>query len=96
LAAEKGIDGYKKFSLESLVMDGPEVILLGERGEREKTLYEEVSSHAGLKQVRAVREERVYAVPSRYLVTSSHYIAEGVERLARLLHPTLFSGDLKS
>jgi len=96
LAAEKGINGYKKLSLEALVMDGPEVILLGERSEREKLLYQEVLSHSGLKQVKAVREKRVYAIPSRYLVTSSHYIVEGVERLARLLHPALFSGDPES
>lgn len=96
LVAEKRINGYKKFSLEALVMDEPEVILLGERGEREKVLYQEVSSHPGLKQVKAIREKRVYIIPSRYLVTSSHYIVEGVERLARLLHPTLFSGDPES
>jgi iron complex transport system substrate-binding protein len=93
LAAQKAINGYKKFSLEVLVMDEPEAILLGERGERERVLYQEVLSHAGLKQLKAVRDKRVYAIPSRHLVTSSHYIVEGVERLARLLHPHLFSVD---
>lgn len=90
LAAEKGISGYKKFSLEALVMDQPEVILLGERSDKEKLLYQDLSSHPGLKQVKAVKEMRLYSIPSRYLVTSSHYVVEGVERVAPLLHPKLF------
>ena len=43
-------------------------------------------------QVPAVRAGRVYEIPGAWIATISHHAAQGLERVARVLHPTAFAG----
>lgn len=93
LSREASIKGFKKLSLERLLVMDPEVIITSAWTPRSPRFFQEFSSHPALKEVSAFKSERVFQLPGRYMVTTSHYIADGVEALARLLHPDLF-GDM--
>lgn len=90
LSREAGIKGFKKLSLERLLVMDPEVIITSAWTPRSPRFFQEFSAHPALKEVSAFKSGRVLQLPGRYMVTTSHYIADGVEALARLLHPDLF------
>jgi ABC-type Fe3+-hydroxamate transport system substrate-binding protein len=46
--------------------------------------------HPALQGTDAVQHGRVYTIPSRYLVTISQFIVDGVEVFARVLHGPAF------
>ncbi len=52
-----------------------------------------LDNQPSLRGLRAVREGKVIAIEARYLTTLSHTVAEGVERLARQLHPDRFATE---
>lgn len=91
-ATEAQISGTRQLSLESAISLDPEVILM--------TRYAEDPADPGpgryledpnWREVRAVKNRRVHAVTYRSLITTSHYLADGVEAVARLLHPEAWS-----
>ncbi|MCX7016313.1 MAG: ABC transporter substrate-binding protein [Candidatus Sumerlaeota bacterium] len=86
-AAEKGIEGNQEIALEVLLTWQPQWLLLqgqeARRGEAQAALNENPSLGA----LQAVRENRVIVMPGRRLSPVSHYIADGIEELARLLNP---------
>ncbi len=90
LAAEAGIVGHPKLSLETVVDFDPEVLILNawrpEGGEADRLVRE----HPALKGLRAVKTGRVYRLEGKDLTTVSHFIALGVEALAQRLHPERF------
>ena len=90
LAAEAGITGHQKISLEVVIQLDPEIILLSAWQPDVDNFEQKILSHPVLKDVSAIKEKRVYALPEKYLTTVSHFIAEGVEEMARQLHPNLF------
>jgi len=93
LSAEIGIKGFKKISLEKLLVMDPEVIVTSAWTPRSPRFFEEFSAHPALKEVSAFKSGRVLQLPGKYMLTTSHYIVDGVEAMARLLHPNLF-GDM--
>lgn len=92
LSADMGIKGFKKLSLERLLMMDPEAIITNAWTPRSPRFFQEFLAHPALQEVSAFKSKRVVRLPGRYMVTTSHYVVDGVEVLARLLHPDLF-GD---
>lgn len=90
LAAEAGITGHKKISLETVVELNPEIMILNTWTPSGGTSNETLRNHPALQSVSALQTGRVYGIPGKHLTTVSHFIVEGVEALARLLHPALF------
>ena len=90
LAAEMGIIGSRKVSQERVILADPDVILLRDARHWESGFRQTLLRDPAFRGVKAVRDQRVYSVPARLLVTSSHHIAETVETIARLLHPEVF------
>ena len=94
LAAEAGMTGHPKISLEAVVDLNPEVLILNAWHPDGDDVNQTLLKHPALQSLRAIRENRVYSIPGKYLTTVSHFIAEGVEAMARLLHPTLFTANI--
>lgn len=92
LSSEMGIKGFKKLSLEKLLVMNPEVIITSAWTPRSPHYFQEFSSHPALQEVSAFKSKKVYQLPGRLMVTASHYVANGALALARLLHPELFEG----
>lgn len=90
LSSEAGIRGFKKLSLEKLLVMDPEAIITSAWTPRAPHFFQEFSSHPALQEVSAFKAKRVYQIPGRLMVTTSHYVADGAIGLARLLHPELF------
>lgn len=90
LAAESGLTGHKKLSLETIITLDPEVIILSAWQPEASDFLEKIRMHPALAHLSAIREKRVYVFPERYLTTVSQYIVDATLALARLIHPTRF------
>ncbi|RMG45306.1 MAG: ABC transporter substrate-binding protein [Acidobacteria bacterium] len=82
-AAEAGVTGHRKLSVERILAIDPDVLLLGfdPGGSPDAAL----ASTPALASMRAVREGRVVVLPPRLLTTVSPHLIEGAERLAAAL-----------
>ncbi|MGQ0811058.1 MAG: ABC transporter substrate-binding protein [Nitrospiraceae bacterium] len=90
VAAEMGIVGGGKVPQERVIMADPDVILLRDSRTWESGFRQALLRDPAFQGVQALRHQRVYSIPARLLVTSSHHIAETVETIARHLHPEAF------
>jgi iron complex transport system substrate-binding protein len=93
VAADLGISGWGKVSQEQIILVDPEIILLRDARRWNSGVRQSLLDNPAFQRVAALRNQRVYEVPSRLLVTSSHHIAETVEAVAGLLHPDAFAGE---
>jgi len=79
---------WAQISLEQLLMDNPDIILLGDAAYG--ILPENVFQRAGWKTLKAVKEGRVFPFDDNLLVRYGPRILDGLEALAKVLHPELF------
>jgi iron complex transport system substrate-binding protein len=89
-AAELGLQGPVEISPEQAITADPEYLLLARWSADEQASH--VTDHPVLKELRAVREQRVITIEGRYLSTVSQFVVAGAEQLARQLHPEQFRG----
>jgi iron complex transport system substrate-binding protein len=88
LAATYGITGPASLSAEQVLAMNPQVIVSGSLDQDAQYGLPAALLHPALQGTEAVKRGRVYTVPSRYLVTISQFIVDGVEAFARALHGT--------
>lgn len=79
---------WAQISLEQLLVDDPDFILLGDSAYG--TTPESVAQRAGWQTLTAVKEGRVLPFDDNLLVRYGPRILDGLEALARILHPELF------
>ncbi|HWB09966.1 MAG TPA: ABC transporter substrate-binding protein [Pirellulales bacterium] len=91
VAVERGWEGSAEISPEQVIAAAPTFVLQlrWSADAREGR----IEGHPLLRDLPAVRENRVIAIEGKYLSTVSHHVVEGVERLARKLHPDRFLDD---
>ena len=81
-------------SIEALVAADPELILLGDASYDPTITAESVAQRPGWGEMSAVRDGRVVPVSEDLLITRpSHRIVDGLEALARHIHPDAFEGS---
>lgn len=90
LGAEKGRKGFKKMSIENLIMLDPDVILLCDYGPAKGDVAAQLYADPALRTVRAMRMRRIYSLPGRDLGAVDQFIVDGIEATARILHPELW------
>ena len=88
LAATYGLIGSANLSAEQVLAMNPQVIVSGSFDQDGQRGLPPVLMHPALQGTDAVQHGRVYTIPSRYLVTISQFIVDGVEVFARVLHGT--------
>ena len=93
VAAELGLDGAAEIAPERVVAADPEVVLLSRRAADER--QGRIANHPILRQLRAVREDRVIVIEGRALTSVSQFVVEGAERLAHALHPGRFAVEAR-
>jgi iron complex transport system substrate-binding protein len=79
---------WAQISIEELLILNPEVILLGDAAYG--VTVESVSQRAGWDGIRAVQEGRVYPFNDDLASRPGPRLVDGLEEMARLLHPDLF------
>jgi iron complex transport system substrate-binding protein len=94
-AAEAGLEGSQSISMERVLALDPEVVFFvdyrGDAQGREVAPSPELVRDPLWQQVQAVREGRVYPLPERHVLSSSHHAAQAALDMARHLHPERFS-----
>lgn len=89
-AVDLGIQGIGgEFSEEKAIASNADWLLVG--GEEIGDLKSVLAKAPGLKAMKAVRENRVITVPSKYLGAVSPYVARAVRMVAPRLHPSCFA-----
>lgn len=80
---------YAQISLEELLVQDPDVILLGDAVWGGVTA-ESVASRTGWEKLRAVQDEQVHPFDDNLVSRPGPRLVDGLEAMARLLHPELF------
>jgi iron complex transport system substrate-binding protein len=88
VAAELRLGPSSEITPEQIVAADPDYVLLCRWAGDDRP--NRIDTHPVLRGLRAVRMNRVLSVEGRYLTSVSHYVIDGVERVARLLHPECF------
>jgi iron complex transport system substrate-binding protein len=91
--AETDLGPYPLIDSEFILATDPDVILLGGWFSETGDPVESFSEDPAFATLRAVQNGRVYPINDAHLTNVSHYIADGVEDVARALYPDLFSAD---
>lgn len=85
---------YPTMSLEAVIMADPQVIVAGSgHGSGENLPFEFVVAESRLKGVAACRDNRVYQIDSDLTNRPGPRIVDGLEELARMIHPEIFGSD---
>jgi iron complex transport system substrate-binding protein len=88
---ELGIVGPGQIGIETVLALEPEVIIMPNYADNTSTLRA-LGGDAIWRQVPAVRAGRVHEIPGAWIATVSHHAAQGLARVARVLHPERFVG----
>ncbi|HVX10941.1 MAG TPA: ABC transporter substrate-binding protein [Pirellulales bacterium] len=91
VGAERGLEGTVEISPEQVIAANPTFVLQScwSADEHERS----IDHHPLLRNLEAVRENRVITIEGKYLSALSQYVIEGAERLARQLHADRFPDD---
>ena len=83
------LDGYKQMSIEELLVQNPDFILLGDSAYG--ATPEQVAQRAGWSDLAAVQSNQVLPFDDNLMSRPGPRMIDAVEQLARLLHPDLFN-----
>lgn len=83
------IDGWAQVNLEEVVLRDPSVIVFAD-GPFVPTTVESLSARPGWGDIRAIQTGEVYAMDTDLLDLPGPRLVEGLEAMARILHPELF------
>jgi iron complex transport system substrate-binding protein len=78
--------GYPQVSDEAIIAANPQVIILAEDG----VTAQSVASRQGYATVAAVQSQRIYTIDQNLIARTGPRIVDGLEQLAKDLHPDLF------
>ncbi|NJB68116.1 iron complex transport system substrate-binding protein [Desulfobaculum xiamenense] len=84
--------GYPRFTMEQAIALAPEVIIVPSM-DRASTFARAAAAWREWPHVPAVRDGRIHHVNSDLFDRPSPRLVQGLEHMARLLHPELFPGD---
>lgn len=88
-AGNVGTDQYMQISLEQLVAQDPDLIVLGSATWGGQT-PEMVAQRAGWESLKAVKNGAVYTFDDNLVTRPGPRVVDGLEALAKLIHPELF------
>ncbi|MBP1723413.1 MAG: ABC-type transporter cobalamide binding protein [Deltaproteobacteria bacterium] len=90
--AETATGKYPRFSMEEVLVQDPEVILLASMKSRDP-MVKQRRWWERWKTISAVKQGRIYVLDSDLIHRPSPRMAEGLERVARAIHPEVFKSQ---
>ena len=91
-AAEIGLEGAKQVNIETVIQMRPDVLIFNDVDVASPNIRTEVLANPVLQDLPAIKNNRIYTLPARYVDTLSHWNVRGMEELAKLLWPQDFAG----
>jgi iron complex transport system substrate-binding protein len=79
---------YAQIGLETLLTQNPDIILLGDAAYG--TTAEQVATRAGWSELKAVKDNQIFAFDDNLVSRPGPRLVDGLEVLAKLLHPDIF------
>ena len=93
-ASEAGLKLWAQVSKEKVIEINPDVIIVPawsyDKSKNPKDFADSVLNDESLKEVKAIKNKRVYMLPDKHMGCVSQYIIYGVEDLAKAVYPDLF------
>jgi iron complex transport system substrate-binding protein len=89
-AAEIGLEGARQVNVETVIEMKPDVLIFNDVDVASSNIRTEVVGNGVLQDLPAIKNNRIYTIPARYLDTLSHWNVRGMEELAKLLWPQDF------
>ena len=86
----KAPTSWAQFSIEEVVNSDPEIIVINAKHGTAATSAEEIKRHPAWSETTAVKEGRIYLIDGDIVERSGPRIVQGLEELARIIHPELF------
>ena len=80
-------------SIESVVDLNPQVITVSGMGTTQEQIYSSITKDTRLSDVDAIASSRVYKIDSNLVERSGPRIVDGLEQVARMLHPEIFGAS---
>lgn len=91
LFSQSGVETWGNLSKEKIVELNPDIFVIPAWSFRDLEKYrEEIINDPSFVTVNAVKNNRIYELPSKHINCLSHYVVYGVEDLARAAYPELF------
>ena len=81
---------WVQFNMEELVTANPDIILVDSQMGTAVISPEELKELPGWQDMTAVKENRIYTIDGDLVNRSGPRIVEGLEAIARIIHPELF------
>lgn len=90
VAAEAGIGRFAKISKEAVIEMNPDVILIpiwnsSSQGENQK-FYKFLKQDRSYQEIQAIKNNKIYGIPGKYIYIYSHHIIDAMEEMARLTY----------
>ncbi|MGH7885530.1 MAG: ABC transporter substrate-binding protein [Thermodesulfobacteriota bacterium] len=95
LGSKAGINGYGKISLEYIIENDPDLIILSSFNPSNPDFAKEFISNTALKDISAVRKDRVKVLAAKNLISASHYVVNSVDDLVDLVLDTYWKNELQ-
>ena len=90
VATEMGIHRFSRISKEKVIEYNPEILLIpiwdSTSAKACSKFFDIIRNDKSLAEVDAIKNEKVYPVPGKYIYMYSHYIVEGMEYLAQTIY----------
>lgn len=92
LATEIGIGRFAKLSKEKVIEIDPDIILVptwenfSDIKENDNKILDFIKKDNSYKDLKAVKNNRIYAIPGKYVYIYSQYVIEGIEDLAQTVY----------
>ena len=86
----KAVSTWAQFSIEEVVNSDPEVIIVDAKMGTAATPIEELVHHPAWQNTSAVRQGRIHIIDGTVINRSGPRIVQGLEEIAKLVHPELF------
>jgi iron complex transport system substrate-binding protein len=83
-------DPWVQFNMEELVRANPDIILVDSQMGTAVISPEELKKLPGWQDLKAIKENRIYTIDDDIVTLSGPRIVQGLEVMARILHPDLF------
>ncbi|ADL08179.1 ABC transporter substrate-binding protein [Thermosediminibacter oceani] len=81
---------YPEYSQEMVIAKNPDIIIYSYHGNNGQSSEQDISNRPGWKNIKAVKEGKVFYVDEDILQLPTPRLVDGLEQLAKIIHPEIF------